>query len=47
MAMDVAEICSALGMSSNNCYVLLHRARLRLRALIEERWFAPRAATPR
>jgi RNA polymerase sigma-70 factor, ECF subfamily len=28
-----------LGISATNCSVLLHRARMRLRACLEERWF--------
>ncbi len=44
MGLEVGEICDVLDVTSENCYVLLHRARLRLRALLEERWFgvAPR-----
>lgn len=37
---SVAEICARLGISESNCAVLLHRARLRLRASLEQRWFA-------
>jgi len=40
MGLEVAEICVVLGISSDNCYVMLHRARLRLRTLLEQRWFA-------
>jgi RNA polymerase sigma-70 factor (TIGR02943 family) len=40
MGLEVSEICSVLGISSDNCYVMLHRARLRLRTLLEQRWFA-------
>jgi DNA-directed RNA polymerase specialized sigma24 family protein len=36
----VAEICGVLGITSDNCYVMLHRARMRLRTLLEQRWFA-------
>lgn len=39
MGLSVAEICNELQISTTNCYVLLHRARLRLRAFLEERWF--------
>ncbi len=28
---DTAEICAELGISENNCWVILHRARMRLR----------------
>ena len=32
MGFDTAEICAELAISTSNCWVLLHRARLRLRA---------------
>ncbi len=35
-------ICEALGIgTTNNLWVILSRARMRLRACLEERWFAP------
>ncbi len=37
--MTTEEICSELNISSSNVWVLLHRARLQLRALLEEHWF--------
>ncbi len=40
MRFSVAEICKELQVSTTNCHVLLHRARLRPRAYLEERWFA-------
>ncbi|HLL19283.1 MAG TPA: sigma factor-like helix-turn-helix DNA-binding protein, partial [Rubrivivax sp.] len=41
---DVEEICSELGITANNCGVMLHRARLQLRECLNRRWFtgAPR-----
>ena len=33
------EICKELGVTSTNLYVLLHRARLRLREYMELNWF--------
>jgi RNA polymerase sigma-70 factor, ECF subfamily len=51
--MSTAEICDALGISESNCWVMLHRARLRLREQLERRWFgqssgsAPKRATRR
>ena len=33
------EVCQELGITPTNLWVLLHRARLRLRACLEERWF--------
>jgi len=34
------EICKELGLTATNFYVLLHRARLRLRECLELNWFA-------
>jgi RNA polymerase sigma-70 factor (ECF subfamily) len=40
-------VCKALGISATNLWVLLHRARLRLRACLEKRWFSDeRSGTP-
>lgn len=36
---DVDEICLELGITSNNCGVMLHRARLQLRECLERQWF--------
>ncbi len=36
---DVDEICQELGITSNNCGVMLHRARLQLRECLERQWF--------
>jgi RNA polymerase sigma-70 factor (ECF subfamily) len=38
MGLDTGEICAALGISTSNCWVLLHRARLRLRECLERNW---------
>lgn len=40
------EICKELKISSTNCFVLLHRARLRLRACVEATWLRPSGAQP-
>lgn len=40
LGFETAEICSALGLSSSNCWTILHRARLGLRACLEQQWFA-------
>lgn len=40
MGLSIEEICKELGLSATNCYVLLHRARMRLRGCLEEDWFA-------
>ena len=39
LELETAEICAALGITSNNCFVILHRARLGLRVCLENRWF--------
>ncbi|MBV0932749.1 sigma-70 family RNA polymerase sigma factor [Marinobacterium weihaiense] len=39
MGLETAEICAALGISEQNCWVILHRARLKLRACLENGWF--------
>lgn len=39
MGLSIGEICKELGVSATNCSVLLHRARMRLRSCLEERWF--------
>jgi RNA polymerase sigma-70 factor (ECF subfamily) len=44
--LDSGEICGAVGISTTNLNVSLHRARLRLRSCLEAHWFAdgaPRA----
>jgi RNA polymerase sigma-70 factor, ECF subfamily len=37
------EICGIFGVSMNNLWVMLHRARLHLRHCLELNWFRPRA----
>lgn len=39
--LTTAELCKLFGASTSNMWVLLHRARLRLRGCPETRWFAP------
>jgi RNA polymerase sigma-70 factor (ECF subfamily) len=39
MGLETAEICKELGISTSNCWVMLHRARLSLRACLERTWF--------
>lgn len=39
LGLETAEICKELGISSTNCWVVLHRARMGLRLCLEERWF--------
>ena len=37
--LSTEEICKELGITATNCWVLLHRARLSLRACLEAKWF--------
>lgn len=39
LGMETDEICKELGLSTSNCWVLLHRARLGLRDCLSRRWF--------
>lgn len=36
---SAADVCKVLGITSTNLWVLLHRARTRLRACLEAKWF--------
>lgn len=36
--LETLEICSTLGISQENCHVLLHRARMRLRLCLDKKW---------
>lgn len=40
LGFETDEICKETGISSSNCWVVLHRARMGLRACLETRWFA-------
>ena len=40
MGMDTAEICDSLGITDSNCWVLLYRARMKLRECLERNWIA-------
>lgn len=37
--LDTGEICKQLEITTNNCWVILHRARIGLRECLEDRWF--------
>jgi RNA polymerase sigma-70 factor (ECF subfamily) len=37
--LESSEVCSAVGISTSNLNVSLHRARLRLRSCLEQHWF--------
>jgi RNA polymerase sigma-70 factor (ECF subfamily) len=39
LELTTEEICKELGISSTNCWVMLHRARLSLRECLEIKWF--------
>lgn len=45
VGMNTSQICAEAGVSISNLNVILHRARLKLRNCLEERWFA-RGAHP-
>ncbi len=38
MGLSTADICREVGIRESNCWVILHRARLRLRACLEQGW---------
>ncbi len=38
MGLDTKEICESLVITNSNCWVLLHRARMRLRECLERNW---------
>ena len=40
LGLDTGEICKETGISSSNCWVVLHRARQGLRTCLDTRWFA-------
>ncbi|MFP3874176.1 MAG: sigma-70 family RNA polymerase sigma factor [Thiohalophilus sp.] len=40
LGFETAEICAQLEISESNCWVILHRARSRLRLCLEKEWFA-------
>jgi RNA polymerase sigma-70 factor (TIGR02943 family) len=44
LELESPEICKELAISSTNLWVLLHRARLRLRECLQVKWFAAPAA---
>lgn len=44
MGMETDEICKELGLTSSNCWVLLHRARLGLRECLDLKWFGAKSS---
>jgi RNA polymerase sigma-70 factor (ECF subfamily) len=41
---DTDQICKELGITSTNCFVMLHRSRMRLRECLEMNWFGAEQA---
>lgn len=39
LGLEVGEICKELSITSSNCWVILHRARMHLRLCLQQRWF--------
>lgn len=39
LGLDTDEICQELSISTSNCWVILHRARMGLRLCLEQQWF--------
>ncbi len=39
LGLETDEICKELSMSSNHCWVVLHRARMGLRVCLDQQWF--------
>lgn len=44
MELSTEEICKELGITTTNCWVVLHRARLALRECLELHWFGKKEA---
>ncbi len=44
MGLSTEEICKELDIKENNCWVILHRARLRLRACLQQGWLKEETA---
>jgi RNA polymerase sigma-70 factor (ECF subfamily) len=45
LEMETEEICKELAITSSNCWVVLYRARMRLRECLQLRWFGKGAGT--
>lgn len=46
LGLETDEICDELSMSSNHCWVVLHRARMGLRLCLDQKWFMAGAINP-
>jgi RNA polymerase sigma-70 factor (ECF subfamily) len=40
LELETSQICKEASVSATNCFVMLHRARMRLRECLEQRWFS-------
>lgn len=47
MGLETDEICKELKITANNLWVILYRARMALRACLEQRWFGAGADRPK
>jgi RNA polymerase sigma-70 factor (TIGR02943 family) len=45
LELETDEICKQLGITPTNLWVMLHRARLRLRECLQQTWFSSQAAS--
>jgi len=45
LGLETDEICSELALSTSNCWVVLHRARMGLRLCLEQKWFGQEKET--
>ncbi|HRF72720.1 MAG TPA: sigma-70 family RNA polymerase sigma factor [Accumulibacter sp.] len=43
LGLETSEICAELTITSNNCWVVLHRARMALRLCLDQQWFGDAA----
>jgi RNA polymerase sigma-70 factor (ECF subfamily) len=44
MDLETDQICEQMGITSTNAFVMLYRARMRLRECLEQNWFSPARA---
>lgn len=45
LGLETEEICQELAISTSNCWVVLYRARMRLRDCLQKNWFGESTAT--
>ncbi|RUQ29799.1 MAG: sigma-70 family RNA polymerase sigma factor [Candidatus Competibacteraceae bacterium] len=41
LGLETPDLCRELNLTTRNCHVILHRARMGLRLCLEQRWFIP------